>query len=287
MSRGVAPPDFFIALARRKWHARASLAWRSCRRVREVARGGSCELKWWASSVSWLAEVGGATSATLDFSTSLFTQKRKNEIKKKKKVWIQWLWKTPRVVGPSPTFALSCGLFQIPFYMTWKKVCKLTLILTSHQEQGGRREVKEGGGRGGWTSDLILFSLAFGVGWLTQEIACLPFRMVSQVESWLVLSTLNWFVYFYTCRQVIYTKVECPSKRYRYSRRCQVSQESSSKQVTKSEICILCLRYFVPVKEVVNLWITFCSVPWWLFITWNGSKRECKSCFWNVIYCCV
>lgn len=77
-------------------------------------------------------------------------------------------------------------MFQVPFFYDLEKSFQTDIDFDKSpgaSQPAGGREVKEGGGRGGWTSDLILFSFAVGVGWLTQEVTCFPFRKVPQVKS--------------------------------------------------------------------------------------------------------
>lgn len=105
MSRYVARLHFFYSPSGEEGGGRVT---RACF-ARVVARGGSCELKWLASSVSWLAGVCVRACACVDFSTSLFTHKRKTEIQ------IKWLWKTPRVVRSTHTFALKLRFVSDPF----------------------------------------------------------------------------------------------------------------------------------------------------------------------------
>lgn len=59
-----------------------------------------------------------ATSATLDFSTSLFGQKRKKETKT---AYGYHDYERPRGVGSPHTFIRSCELSLIPFFTTSKK----------------------------------------------------------------------------------------------------------------------------------------------------------------------
>lgn len=94
MSRDVAPLHLLLPSRGGKWHARASPAWRSRRCVRKVARGGSCELKWLASSVSWLAEGGGSYLRHSWFLNFTFRSEEKE--RDKNSAWLPWLRETPR-----------------------------------------------------------------------------------------------------------------------------------------------------------------------------------------------